>query len=44
MGICKKIKRTDLKWYQMLWNIIIGKSYKNYSFVESKEDERKCNK
>lgn len=37
MGICKKIKRTDLKWYQMLWNIITGHSEKNYTYVEVKE-------
>lgn len=44
MGVCKKIKRTDLKWYQMLWNIITGHSEKNYSYVESKEDEKVCKK
>ena len=41
MGVCKKIKRTDLKWYQILWNIIIGHKEKNYAYVESKEDERR---
>lgn len=44
MGVCKKILRTDLKWYQMLWNIIIGKKEKNYAYVESREDERKSEK
>ena len=37
MGICKKIERTDLKWYQKLWNIITGHSEKNYSYIEVKE-------
>lgn len=43
MGICKKIKRTDLKWYQKLWNIITGHSERNYSYVEVKE-VKKCKK
>lgn len=37
MGYCKKIKRTDLKWYQMLWNFITGHSERNYSYIEIKE-------
>lgn len=37
MGICKKVKRTDLKWYQMLWNIVTGHKHKNYSYIEIKE-------
>lgn len=41
MGICKKVKRTDLKWYQILWNIITNQKYKNYGYVESIEDERR---
>lgn len=39
MGICKKILRTDLKWYQMLWNIIIGHKERNYTYIEIKEDK-----
>jgi hypothetical protein len=39
MGVCKKVKRTDLKWYQLLWNILIGHSERNYAYVESREDE-----
>lgn len=42
MGICKKIERKDLKWYQKLWNILIGHSERNYYYVESIEDERRC--
>jgi len=37
--ICKKIKRTDLKWYQILWNIITGHRNRNYGYVESKGDK-----
>lgn len=37
MGYCKKIKRTDLKWYQMLWNFITGHNERNYSYIEIKE-------
>lgn len=40
MGICKKIKRTDLKWYQMWWNIITGHKDKNYVFIEIKGDDK----
>ena len=39
MGICKKVKRIDLKWYEILWNIITGHREKNYTYVESREDE-----
>lgn len=39
MGKCKRILRTDLKWYQILWNIIIGQRQKNYAYVEVKEDK-----
>lgn len=42
MGVCKKVKRTDLKWYQILWNIVTGHSERNYGYVESRDDERKC--
>ncbi len=37
MGYCKRIKRKDLKWYQILWNIITGHRNKNYYYVEVKE-------
>ena len=43
MGKCKKVKRTDLKWYQILWNIITGHKEKNYGYIEIKED-KKCKK
>ena len=43
MGICKKVKRTDLKWYQKLWNILTGHSDRNYGYVEVKE-VKQCNK
>ena len=43
MGTCKKILRTDLKWYQMLWNIITGHSERNYGYVEVKE-VKQCKK
>ena len=41
MGTCKRILRTDLKWYQFLWNILTGHKEKNYSYIEIKED-KKC--
>lgn len=44
MGICKQIKRKDLKWYQILWNIITGHRARNYYYVESIEDERRYDK
>ena len=37
--VCKRVKRTDLKWYQILWNIITGRKNKNYAYIESKGDE-----
>lgn len=40
MGMCKKVKRTDLKWYQMLWNIITGHKERNYTFVEIKGGDK----
>lgn len=40
MGICKKIKRTDLKWHQILWNIIVGHKERNYTFVESNKQSK----
>lgn len=43
MGTCKKILRTDLKWYQMLWNIITGHSDRNYGYIEIKE-VKQCKK
>ena len=40
MGMmCKRIKRTDLKWYQILWNIIIGHKNRNYTYIEVKGDD-----
>lgn len=39
MGKCKKVKRTDLKWYQILWNIITGHKDRNYGYIEIKEDK-----
>lgn len=36
MGMCKRIPRTDLKWYQKLWNILIGHKNRNYTYVEVK--------
>lgn len=44
MGYCKRVKRTDLKWYQILWNIIIGHRERNYFYVESKEEDKVCKK
>lgn len=41
MGYCKRIKRKDLKWYQILWNILIGHRERNYYYVEIKEKEDK---
>lgn len=38
---CKRVKK-NIKWYQRLWNIIIGHKNRNYTYVESREDERKC--
>jgi len=43
MGICKKVERTDLKWYQKLWNILTGHSDRNYGYIEIKE-EKQCKK
>ena len=43
MGTCKKVKRTDLKWYQKLWNILTGHSDRNYGYVEVKE-VKQCKK
>lgn len=40
MGICKKIKRTDLKWWQRLLNILKGQKEKNYGFIEIKGDDK----
>ena len=37
MGVCRKVKRTDLKWYQILWNIITGHKERNYGYVESRD-------
>jgi len=34
MGMCKKIKRTDLTWWQRLWNVITGHKERNYGFIE----------
>ena len=39
MGKCKKILRIDLKWYQILWNIITGHKEKNYGYISVKEDK-----
>ncbi len=39
MGICKKVLRKDLKWYQLLWNLITGHKDRNYGYVEVKEDK-----
>lgn len=38
--VCKKVKRTDLKWYQRLWNIITGHKNRNYCYVESKGGDK----
>lgn len=43
MGYCKKVERTDLKWYQKLWNILTGHSDRNYGYVEVKE-VKQCKK
>lgn len=40
MGICKRIKRTNLKWYKKLWNIITGHKDKNYGYIEIKGDDK----
>ena len=31
-----KYKRTDLKWYQKLWNILTGHKDRNWKWVEVK--------
>lgn len=30
-------KRTDLKWYQKLWNIVTRNESRNYKWVQAKE-------
>lgn len=37
MGVCIRRKRTDLKWYQILWNIITGHKERNY-IIESRDE------
>lgn len=41
MGICKKIIRKDLKWWQLLWNYITGNSEKNYTYIEINKSKKK---
>lgn len=38
----ESVKRKDLKWYQRLKNIIIGKKYLNYTWklIEMKESNK----
>lgn len=40
MGMCKRVKRTDLKWYQILWNIIIGHRERNYTIIDIKDGDK----
>ena len=37
MGYCKRVKRYDLKWYQILWNILTGHKDRNYKIIEVEE-------
>ena len=39
MGVCIRVKKTYLKWYQKLWNILIGHKNRNYTYIEVKGDD-----
>ena len=45
MGYCVKIEKK-LKWYQKLWNILIGHKEKNYYImeIEDNKEEKICKK
>lgn len=38
--VYRRIKRTNLKKYQIIWNIITGHKNRNYKYVEVKGDDK----
>lgn len=35
-----RVKRKDLKWYQKIWNVLIGRKEQNYKWIPVNNGEK----